>query len=67
MWLNRHGPFLVLLQNHTERAFNGRAQTLTDKVKGPALRHEALTLMDQLPREFGKLHSMTRWKQLMRQ
>ncbi len=50
---------------HFELAQALYVQSLTDPAKGPALRHEALGLMDQLPAEFRRLHDVIRWRQLM--
>jgi hypothetical protein len=40
-------------------------QSLTDTSRQAALRHEALALIDQFPEDFRKLHSVTRWRQLI--
>jgi hypothetical protein len=41
------------------------AQSLTDPSRQAALRHEALSIFERFPPGFLKLHSVTRWRQLI--
>ena len=40
-------------------------QSLTDRPRHAALRREALAIIDEFPQEFRKLHSVTRWRQVI--